>query len=98
MTISDRKRWDDQQRCTFMTPKGQCELRDDHTEDPNPFYSKHATGLRNGHGNPWEYDRCFHFAGGDGTRCVLIYGHGKDHDPPTPPTINRYTVLTGEEP
>ena len=80
-----RRRWDDQQRCTHMTPTGQCELRDDHRDHPPrgiARFIEHATDLRDGHGNPWEYDRCFHFAGGDGTRCVFIHGHDGDCDPP----------------
>lgn len=76
MTTEDnRMRWDEQKRCAFMTDNGQCEDRDDHEGD-------HETGLPTGHGNPWEYDRCFHFASGDGTRCVYLNGHNGDHDPP----------------
>jgi len=73
-------RWDEQKRCPKPTPFGQCELRDDHEDDCR-------TGLHRGHGPPWEHDRCFHFAGGDGTRCVLIHGHEEPHDPPS---VERY--------
>ena len=64
--------FDDQQRCTSVDGARRCERPADHDGD-------HATGLNRGHGNPWEHDRCFHFAGGDGTRCVLIHRHPGEH-------------------
>lgn len=70
-------RWDEQKRCVVQTSTGQCELRSDHIDRDED----HETGLPGGHGPAWSHDRCFHFAGGDGTRCVYIHGHGGDHDP-----------------
>lgn len=70
-------RWDEQRRCVVQTSTGQCELRSDHIDRDED----HETGLPGGHGPAWQHDRCFHFAGGDGTRCVLIYGHEEeDHE------------------
>lgn len=65
-------RWDEQRRCGGRVGGKRCELRDDHS-------GEHEVGLSRAHGPPWEHDRCFHFAGGDGTRCVLIYGHSGEH-------------------
>ncbi len=76
-------RWDEQQRCMVQTSTGQCELRSDHIDREED----HETGLSDGHGPPWQHDRCFHFAGGDGTRCVLIYGHEDEEDHEIDPVV-----------
>ena len=65
-------RFDEQRRCQGWIGGQRCERRDDHD-------GEHAIDLRDGHGNPWEQDQCFHFSGGNGTRCVLLYGHRGSH-------------------
>ena len=69
----------EEERCEGLVGTEQCERHDGHKPDC-------AIDLYNGHGRPWQRDRCFYFAGGNGTRCRWVYGHsGDDHNcgPPT---------------